>query len=485
MTLSTPSSIVCRPRWATPRRPERLSYGPAVAEVAAILAPGARLDGGVGFMPWQCQVADVAGEVDPASGRFFYDTVVVVVPRQAGKTLSALATQIQRATIGRRQRGWYTAQTQKDAASKFRLEWAPLVQASALAPLIKVRQQAGSQGFTMSRVGSTINLFAPVERAIHGDQADCVMIDEGWAFDIVTGLALETSIRPAQATRRHRQLWLISAGGTEASTWLIKFQKLGRAAAEANTGRGIAYFEWSAADHLRDVDPYDRDLWWATHPALGYTIEEDTIRADAETMDPAEFARAYLCIPTAHLSDQKIPAQAWGFCCEPASEVLDPIALAFDVALERDAASIAVAGDDVDGRDAVEVVDNRAGTGWLADRVEELWLRWPTSAVVVDPYGPARSIADELERRGVIVTRATAGDVGAACGDFYDAVLEGRLRHRGQGLLDAAVGGAGTRPIGEAWGWARRLSTVDISPLVAATLARWGHREQGGPPAIN
>ena len=258
----------------------------------------------------------------------------------------------------------------------------------------------------MSRVGSTVNLFAPVERAIHGDQADCVMIDEGWAFDIGTGLALETSIRPAQATRRHRQLWLISAGGTEASTWLIKFQKLGRAAAEADNGHGIAYFEWSAADHLRDVDPYDRDLWWATHPALGYTIEEATIAADAETMDPAEFARAYLCVPTAHLTDQKIPAQSWGYCGDPASQCDDPIALAFDVALERDAASIAIAGLDADGHDHVEVIDNRGGTGWVADRVEQLYERWPTVGVCVDPYGPARSIADDLERRGVIITRS-------------------------------------------------------------------------------
>jgi len=462
-----------------------LSYGPAVAEVARILAPGARLDGGVGFMPWQTQVADVAGEVNPATGRFFYDTVVVVVPRQAGKTLAALATQIQRATIGRRQRGWYTAQTQKDAANKFRLEWAPLVQASGLGPLIKVRQQAGSQGFTLSRVGSTVNLFAPVERAIHGDQADCVMIDEGWAFDIGTGLALETSIRPAQATRRHRQLWLISAGGTEASTWLIKFQKLGRAAVEADTGGGIAYFEWSAADHLRDIDPYDRDLWWATHPALGFTIEEETIAADADTMDVAEFCRAYLCVPTAHLTDQKIPAQSWGYCCAPASQCDDPIAIAFDVALERDAASVAIAGVTADGHDHVEVVANRAGTGWVADRVERLWERWPSVAVAVDPFGPARSIADELERRGVLITRAGAGDVASACGDFYDAVVEDRLRHRGQGLLDAAVGGAGTRPIGEAWGWARRSSTTDISPLVAVTLARWAWHDSAGSPAIN
>ena len=401
-------------------------------------------------MPWQTQVADVAGEVDPVTGRFYYDTVVVVVPRQAGKTLSALATQIQRATIGRRQRGWYTAQTQKDAANKFRLEWAPLVQASALAPLIKVRQQAGSQGFTMSRVGSTMNLFAPVERAIHGDQADCVMIDEGWAFDM-------------QSTGEQRHQELPDRAGPSGAPAHVAVADLGRrhrgvdvadqvSEARPRGGRGRRrprhrlHLEWSAGGSPCGVDPYDRDLLVGDPSGgSGATIEEATIAADAETMDAAEFARAYLCVPTAHLTDQKIPAQSWGYCGNPASQCDDPIALAFDVALERDAASIAVAGLDADGHDHVEVIDNRGGTGWVADRVEQLYERWPTVGVFVDPYGPARSIADDLERRGVIITRASAGDVGAACGSFYDAVLEDRLRHRHQGLLDAAVGGAGTR----------------------------------------
>jgi hypothetical protein len=30
------------------------------------------------------------------------------------------------------------------------------------------------------------------------------------------------------------------------------------------------------------------------------------------------------------------------------------------------------------------------------------------------------------------------------------------------------------RPLGDAWAWARRGVSVDISPLVAVTLAKWG-----------
>ena len=41
--------------------------------------------------------------------------------------------------------------------------------------------------------------------------------------------------------------------------------------------------------------------------------------------------------------------------------------------------------------------------------------------------------------------------------------------------LDAAVAGAAKRSLGDSWAWARRGLSVDISPLVAVSLARWGH----------
>jgi hypothetical protein len=65
-------------------------------------------------------------------------------------------------------------------------------------------------------------------------------------------------------------------------------------------------------------------------------------------------------------------------------------------------------------------------------------------------------------------------DAGQACGLLYDAVAQGRLRHLGTPELAAALDGAVKRPLGDAWAWSRKSSSVDISPLVAATLALWG-----------
>ena len=63
---------------------------------------------------------------------------------------------------------------------------------------------------------------------------------------------------------------------------------------------------------------------------------------------------------------------------------------------------------------------------------------------------------------------------------MYDTVDEKGLRHLGGLELRQAVKGATKRPLGDAWAWSRRNSTVDISPLVAATLALWGHSNFGG-----
>jgi hypothetical protein len=58
------------------------------------------------------------------------------------------------------------------------------------------------------------------------------------------------------------------------------------------------------------------------------------------------------------------------------------------------------------------------------------------------------------------------------------------LRHLGQEELDAAVEGAAKRPMGDAWLWSRKNSTVDISPLVGCTLALWGSRTRSKAPQV-
>ena len=60
---------------------------------------------------------------------------------------------------------------------------------------------------------------------------------------------------------------------------------------------------------------------------------------------------------------------------------------------------------------------------------------------------------------------------GQACGRLVDMVNDKTLAHLGSSELRDAIRGSKVRQLGDAWAWSRKSSSVDISPLVAATLA--------------
>jgi hypothetical protein len=219
-------------------------------------------------------------------------------------------------------------------------------------------------------------------------------------------------------------------------------------------------------------------------PALGRTITEDAIRAEYENAVGAgklnEFRRAYL--------NQWVPKDApdlwsvigeatWVGLVDRVSEPLRPVALACVFASGREAAAIGLAGLRSDGRMHLEVADYRPGTSWVIPRLSEMITRHEPCAVVIDPGGHEGSIIPDLEQEQIEVTKPGARDVAAAYGMFFDAVTDsGLVRHRNQPDLNMALAGATTRDIGDSGrAWGRRKSGVDISPLVAVTLAMWGH----------
>ena len=76
-----------------------------------------------------------------------------------------------------------------------------------------------------------------------------------------------------------------------------------------------------------------------------------------------------------------------------------------------------------------------------------------------------------------------------AAGAFYDGTGANPLveepawlRHLGQPEFDLAVAGAVRRDLGDRWLWDQEAASVDISPLVAVTLALWGAQTAKPPP---
>ena len=460
-TRSSPHSGA-RPRWATSRTPSRPSLGDGAARVAALL--------GSPPLAWQRLVLDVALELE-ADGRPAYREVRVTVPRQQGKTAGLLLPVMTHRALGgvdpRPQRLLYTAQDRNHARAKWE-EQVEELDRSPLRRLYRVRRSNGSEAIRW-RTGSSWGITASGEKSGHGFTLDLGVIDEAFAQ---TDDRLVQAFRPAMVTRPWAQLWIVSTAGTDESVFLRERVEDGRARVEADERSGVAYFEWSAPD---DAAVGDRATWAAAMPALGTLIDEETVAADYGAMDEAEFARAYLNrwspggVPVFSLAE-------WVGCLDPASSIAGAPAFGLDVSPDRSHASIAAAGGRPDGRVHVELIERRAGTDWIAERLGELVSRHHPIGLALDPGSPAGSLVTELTQLPVVppLLLVTGRQYGQACGALFDDVSSRRLAHRGQPALDDAVIAARRRNIGDAWAWARPDAGPDPSPLIAATLARFG-----------
>lgn len=436
-----------------------------------------RLSAALGWppMPWQRQVADVALEIEPSTGEWAYGTVVIVVPRQAGKTTLIHSASTHRAITGEDRGVWYTAQTRQDARDNW-LQAVKRLRRSPLKSLIKVRESNGSEGVTFP-TGSEYRVFAPGEDALHGKATHMVTVDEGWAFDDTRGDELLQAIIPTFTTVPG-QLWIPSAAGTGRSTWLQGLVDTGRMMVEAGRTDTVAFFYWGIAD---DIDPTDLGAVALAHPGYGYTLRPAGLIQAASTMKPGEFARAYGSRWTG-AGERVIPALLWLSAAAPSVPLPARFAIAFDVALDDHDAAVAIAWRDPDtGRAHVELADVRDGASWAVGRLAQLVDDHDPAALAFDHFGPAIAHGAALARAGVEATGLTTDQYVTACATFLSELVAGTLTYTPHPALDAAVEAATRRPVGDRWAWGRRTSTSTIAPLVAATIAVWAF--DNAPPA--
>ena len=439
-------------------------------------------------MPWQRLVADVAMEVDPATGHLAYREVVVTVPRQSGKTTLVLAVMVHRALgFPLPQVITYTAQSRIKAREKWEDEHLAILNRSPLKNFYRVRKTTGNEAI-LWRNGSRHGIDASTDKAGHGPTIDLGVLDEAFAH---ADSRVEQGLKPSMVTRPSAQLLILSTAGTGKSEYFRGKVNAGRLRCELGMGSRVAYVDFSAPD---DADPADPRTWYGCMPALGIVrpdgtgITEDTIRAEFDSMDLADFRRAYLnqWLDAFPEEWQVISQQDWDDCGDAGSAKPGrPVAIAADIAPEGASAAIAVAGLRPDGRVVAEIPegDHRPGTGWVVPRLLELKRKYRPCAIVIDKRSWTGSLIDAAETAGLELVKPTSEEVGQAFGLFYVAVSDRTVVHLGAGLQPAlrdAVRGAARRDIGDGLqAWARRNSSVDISPLCAVTLAVWAHNKFG------
>ncbi|HEU5241176.1 MAG TPA: hypothetical protein VFU25_04120 [Ornithinibacter sp.] len=430
------------------------------------------------LIPWQRAIADVAGEIDPATGRLAYQRVVMIVPRRAGKSLLLLAEGLDAGRTHRHRKAFYSSHRRETAAAMWRDDWIPWVEESPLGRYLSIRRANGSENFRWRGVGSTLRLLPPDGDAMRSFAANLAMVDEAREFDAGQGEAVEAGMFPTMATGSGGQIWIASSAGDAASEWLTRWRDIGRAAAAADTGTGTAYLEFAAPDGA-DLD--DEATWFAAHPGLGHHVLLDALRADHQVMRPDTFACEYLGVWPETRVDRAL-VDGWANTLDPAAALAGWPAFAVETTVDRDRSVIVAAGHTPDGRVTVELVEDRPHGPWLAARLGELVDAHHPLALAWDAGGPVAALRRDLDELPAPPAPLNTRDVAAACGALHDRILAGALVHRDDDRLAAAVAAARQVRAGGSWLWDRR--EPDAGPLLAAALAVWALLDRTRTPPV-
>lgn len=511
-SVIVPTLADCQPRYMTRRSPERYTLGGRVADIATAL--------GKPPLPYQRKVYDVALELDPVTGLLAYSTVIIVIPRQNGKSEMLLPVMTHRSlgfdgslinwihdlygfTVPEpgSQRTMYLTQAADEARKKWRRQHLARIEKSPLSSLLLDVTLRQNQEQMLWVNGSTwVPGSATAKTGGTGDTLDLGVIDEGWSHAARTELAL----RPTMLTRPWAQLWVASmVPGPDRCKphewpWLREQIEKGRALVEAGVTSDTCYVEFSAPPGL---DPGDPKTWYMAMPALGLTVSERAVRADFKRFNLADFEAEYLgWEPQVGTARWLLVSQSiWRARHDRTSAAGDPVALAIESTSDQGTTSIGFAG--LRNEDAnqvhIELVERLPGNEWAIDLVVKLCQQWEVCSIAINPSGGAAALIEPLTRAldaadvMVEILKPTSREVSAAAARLVmatgalpspddaelpedeDAKPMRRVTHLGQPELDRSLASATRKQTGELWKFDPAIPGADMSPIRAVALAMW------------
>jgi hypothetical protein len=438
---------------------------------------------GFDFYPWQHDAVDVAMEYYPETRFPVYRTVGMSVARQNGKTV-IICSRIATTLIIPRRIAAYTAQDRGIARMKW-MEHVELLMETPFKEKVARVETTNHREILAMKNGSKYLPVTPNEKAARSLSLDLAVIDEAWAHESMDVIG---AVQGTMAARPNAQIWICSNSGTDKSVLFKHYTDLGRLEV-VNPASSMCWIEYAAH---KDVDKYDRQGWIDANPSLDlpHGVSSIALSDAALTMDEDQFRREHLNLWISVDSSTGIDSVTWAACRDDELVPGARIALSLDFTPERDRGALVAAGL-VDGITPLEVVQADSDLEGLILKAIETAKRY-RAPVVIDRGSPAASAVPRLEKAKVKVRMIPVGELASACGDFYDAAhgkeatdeQPGRppqLSHRGDYRLTDAVASASKRIVADRWVW-RRRGGADISPLMAATMARWGVLTTTPPP---
>lgn len=445
--------------------------------------------------PWQCDSVDLMMSYR-ADGRWACYEYAEWVARQNGKGGLGEARVLTGLFVLGEELIIWTAHEYKTAHEAFRRMKAlirrlgkviseTLVEVDGV--LIKITN-GNEESFERLDTSQRVMFIARSKSSGRGFSGDVNIIDEAFAYTPDQAEALG----PTLIARPNAQIIYLSSPPLTGTSGEVMFGLKDRA--EAGGDDSLGYRDWGVEGNLEElgkVNLDDPELWAVANPALGLgRVTLETIRRLRRMLAANEgrgFAREVLGLwPKQVKGGGAIDPDLWLALNDPESKRDGDVAIAVDISPDRTYASIGLYALRADGLGHMQIVAYAANTDWLLDKIVE-WRDVLNPVAIAMGRGTAASLEVELEKRGITrpedpdkpkrgnLAVATATEMSAATGQFFDAVRQKTDRHAPDpaNALDLSVAGAAAKLTGDQMAWARKESNADTSPLVTVTLARW------------
>lgn len=462
-------------------RPTHISRIPRGTNIAAGLT-GADLTGLDLFRQGE-EVAAIM-EASNSDGLPLYPTVVALIPRRATKTTSIWNVLLGRCVSIPGYKVVTTAQDGIRARNRFReiqrILDSPAVDfegtRNAGHRMGRLRWANGDESIEFDN-GSRLWVVPPEPGAFRGEASDAMLFDEAGELSPEKSEALVAGALPLMDTRPRGQV-IIAGTPAEVRAGLL-WDTVARGRAKA---KGVGIVDYSIRDDEQSII-IDEDgtarlntkVLRRVHPGISTLTTLAVMQQRFESMPLAQFEREYMCRFPFDSSVGAISAAAWAkdSAGPDLPERPERLALAFDVAPDSSSAALLAAWRDPEGIGHLEVLAYRPRTEWLP-QVAAKAARKYRAPVAYDVIGANQDVADRLHRMRVRTAPLSLKHMMGAAGRIASEIEAGHVRHYEQADLTRAVEGSAWRNVGDGGRlFARKQSTTDVSPLVAASEALW------------
>jgi hypothetical protein len=429
-----------------------------------------------------------------ANGKWSALTVGLCVGRQNGKNEILVVLELFGLIVLGEREILHTAHLQKAADTQFRRVYAMfrdvpelqgrMARKNSSYGMQEIELRTGQRIIFTTRQGSKTGRSLSLDRVVHDE---CMYISDA---DIA-------AVMPAMAAGSlYGNLQTVYVGSAPADDEQdhdgVPFARVREAALAG--APDTMWAEWSIEVEDRDRVPdewlRDPEKLCEANPSLGIRMSVEWCEAEMRQLSRRDFLRERMGVtvwpePDAE-AEREISREDWNAaaCHDESKVIVAAKTFGLDSNIDNTWASIGVAGARNDRAAHVAVVDHRRKASWIVDRCIELDSENDDSGFAIDVRGPLAHLLPDLRQAGLTLIELDTSDYAEACAAFASALGEGELRYPfPQPELTAAVGDARKQTMGDRWKWSRRTSTsADISPLIAVTLAFFGHRSGSESP---